>query len=87
MPATIARPEAGFRFVPGVFQYSAGVAALPGFRLERARFADLSGVTAEYAQRFLPCPAPSNLIASLKRPPPVGSSRHRNNPNAQGARA
>ena len=33
-------PERGFRFIEGVFQYSAGVAALPGFRLERARFAN-----------------------------------------------
>ncbi len=37
---TIANFEAGFRFIPGVFQYSGGVAALPGFRLERARFAE-----------------------------------------------
>ncbi|HZH45413.1 MAG TPA: hypothetical protein VEY31_02145 [Roseococcus sp.] len=29
----------GFRFIPAVYQYSAGVAAEPGFRLERARFA------------------------------------------------
>lgn len=28
----------GYRYVPGVRQYSAGVAALPGFRLERVRF-------------------------------------------------
>jgi hypothetical protein len=28
----------GYRYVPGVFQYSAGVAALPGFRIERAMF-------------------------------------------------
>jgi hypothetical protein len=28
----------GFRFVPGVFQYSSGVASLDGFRIERARF-------------------------------------------------
>jgi hypothetical protein len=33
-------PAAGFRFMPGVFQYSCGVAALPGYRLERARFAE-----------------------------------------------
>ena len=33
-------PSGGFRFIPAVFQYSAGVAALPGFRLERARFAE-----------------------------------------------
>ncbi|MBP7065009.1 hypothetical protein [Ferrovibrio sp.] len=30
--------EGGYRFVKGVFQYSAGVAAEPGFVIERARF-------------------------------------------------
>lgn len=29
----------GYRFIPGPFQYSAGVAALPGFAIHRARFA------------------------------------------------
>ena len=28
----------GYRFLPSVFQYSAGVAALPGYELEHARF-------------------------------------------------
>ena len=28
----------GYRYIPGVKQYSAGVAALPGYRIERARF-------------------------------------------------
>jgi hypothetical protein len=28
----------GYRFIPGVFQYSAGVAALPGYRIERVTF-------------------------------------------------
>jgi len=28
----------GYRYLPGVFQYSAGVAALDGFRIERAMF-------------------------------------------------
>jgi hypothetical protein len=28
----------GFRFIPGPFQYSAGVAALPGFMIQRVRF-------------------------------------------------
>lgn len=28
----------GYRFIPGVFQYSAGVAAEPGFAIERVRF-------------------------------------------------
>jgi hypothetical protein len=30
--------EGGYAFAPGVFQYSAGVRALPGFRIERVRF-------------------------------------------------
>jgi hypothetical protein len=29
----------GYRYIPGPFQYSAGVAALPGFMVRRARFA------------------------------------------------
>lgn len=37
--STIDIPEAGYRFIPAVMQYSAGVAALPGHRLERVRFA------------------------------------------------
>lgn len=32
-------PQGGFRFANGVFQYSAAVAALPGYRIERVRFA------------------------------------------------
>ncbi|HYZ33010.1 MAG TPA: hypothetical protein VE684_12100 [Crenalkalicoccus sp.] len=40
MDGTVALQDAGYRCVPGVFQYSAGVAALPGFRIERLRFAD-----------------------------------------------
>ena len=36
---TIAWDVGGYAFAPGVFQYSAGVQALPGFRIERARFA------------------------------------------------
>ena len=31
----------GYRYIPAVFQYSSGVAALPGYRLERARFSRL----------------------------------------------
>lgn len=30
--------EGGYRYIPAVFQYSGGVVALPGFRIERARF-------------------------------------------------
>jgi hypothetical protein len=38
MPETIDR--VGYRYIPGPFQYSAGVAALPGFAIERVRFAN-----------------------------------------------
>ena len=35
---TLAFPPGGYRYIPGVFQYSAGVAAADGFRLERVTF-------------------------------------------------
>jgi len=35
---TIVTSGGGYSYIPGVFQYSAGVAALPGFRIERVRF-------------------------------------------------
>ncbi len=38
MSTVIDLPAAGYRFIKGVFQYSSGVAALPGFKLVRARF-------------------------------------------------
>lgn len=40
MAEVVVLSQRGFKFVRGVFQYSAGVAALPGWRLERARFAE-----------------------------------------------
>jgi len=38
MSALIPFPDGGFSFLEGVFPYSQGVAALPGFAIERARF-------------------------------------------------
>lgn len=39
MPASLPQfAPGGYRFVPGPFQYSAGVAAEPGFEIVRARF-------------------------------------------------
>jgi len=38
MSGTIERDS--YRYIPGPFQYSAGVAALPGFAIERVRFAN-----------------------------------------------
>ena len=40
MASTIAFTAGGYAYIPGVFQYSAGIAALPGFRIERVRFAE-----------------------------------------------
>jgi hypothetical protein len=40
MIKTVEVPEGGYRFMPGVSQYSCGIAALPGFAIERVRFAD-----------------------------------------------
>jgi hypothetical protein len=37
--ALIPFPDGGFSFLEGVFPYSQGVAALPGYAIERARFA------------------------------------------------
>lgn len=38
MQATVHFAAGGYRYVPGVFQYSAGVLAAPGFDIIRARF-------------------------------------------------
>jgi len=38
MIETVEAPNSGYRYMLGVFQYSCGVGALPGFALERVRF-------------------------------------------------
>lgn len=38
MIETIEAPNSGYRYMPGVFQYSCGVGALPGYALVRVRF-------------------------------------------------
>jgi hypothetical protein len=38
MIETVEAPTSGYRYMPGVSQYSCGVGALPGFALERVRF-------------------------------------------------
>src|SRR5580704_9591173 len=38
MIETVEAPSSGYRFMPGVSQYSCGVGALPGFAIERVRF-------------------------------------------------
>ena len=39
MTEVIAFPAGGYRYISGAFPYSGGVAAEPGYELERARFA------------------------------------------------
>ena len=39
MIETIEAANSGYRFMPGVSQYSCGIAALEGFAIERVRFA------------------------------------------------
>lgn len=38
MTMVVVNPEGGYRYIEGVFQYSGGVAAEPGYRIERAQF-------------------------------------------------
>jgi hypothetical protein len=40
MSDVAAFPDGGYRYIPGVFQYSAGVTAADGFSIERARFGE-----------------------------------------------
>jgi hypothetical protein len=46
---TVAAADGGYRFMPGVSQYSCGVAALPGFAIERVHFANPVPLRAGFA--------------------------------------
>ena len=52
----------GYRYIPAVSQYSAGVAAEPGFRIERARFASVVPIAAGF-ERI------EAYLRSIGRPP------------------
>ncbi len=52
----------GYRYIPAVFQYSSGVAALPGYRLERVRFSRLLPMAEGWARIRA-------HLAALGRPP------------------
>jgi hypothetical protein len=43
-------PAGNYRFIPAVFQYSSGAAALPGYEIERARFDRLLPLAEGFAQ-------------------------------------
>jgi len=55
MAATIDIPTGGYRYIPFAFQYSGGVAALPGYRIERVEFAQPLPLAAGFAwiEQFL----------------------------------
>ncbi|MGT2439771.1 2-amino-5-chloromuconate deaminase CnbZ [Bradyrhizobium betae] len=50
MISTVEAPHSGYRFMPGVSQYSCGIAALPGFSIERVRFAEPVPLKAGFAR-------------------------------------
>ncbi|MCA6120874.1 hypothetical protein J6500_03005 [Bradyrhizobium sp. WSM 1704] len=50
MTSTIEALDSGYRFMPGVSQYSCGVAALPGFAIERVRFYEPVPLSAGFAR-------------------------------------
>lgn len=65
----------GYAFVPGVFQYSAGVRALPGYRIERVRFANLVPMAAGFRRiaaylRAASVPLTSFCACELRSPAP-----------------
>ncbi len=49
MAEVLAFATGGYRYIPAVFQYSGGVAAEPGFRLRRVRFAEPLPLVAGFA--------------------------------------
>jgi hypothetical protein len=50
MITTIEVQDGGYRFMPGVSQYSCGIAALPDYTIERVRFADPVPLKAGFAR-------------------------------------
>lgn len=48
MTSTIDTPDGGYRFMPGVSQYSCGIGALSGFAIERVRFSALVPLSAGF---------------------------------------
>ena len=50
MIASVEAPDSGYRFMPGVSQYSCGIAALEDFTIERVRFANPVPLKAGFAR-------------------------------------
>ena len=72
----------GYRYIPGVFQYSGGVAASPGFAVRRVRFDTPVPVAAGFAAiaRFITAagrPLTSFCACELRSPAPFDDSGFR----------
>src|SRR4029077_17966456 len=50
MITSVEASDSGYRFMPGVSQYSCGIAALEGFTIERVRFANPVPLKAGFAR-------------------------------------
>jgi hypothetical protein len=50
MIETVEAPDSGYRYMPGVSQYSCGVGAMPGFTLTRVRFSSAVPLKAGFAK-------------------------------------
>jgi hypothetical protein len=75
MGEVVVVPSAGYRYLAGVFQYSAGVAAEPDFEIERARFLrsmplDEGFRTVEAHLRRLERPLAAFCACELRSPAP-----------------
>jgi hypothetical protein len=65
----------GYRYIPGPFQYSAGVAALPGHAIERVRFANAVPLADGFRQieallRYTGLPLTAFCACELRSPAP-----------------
>src|SRR5689334_9907778 len=75
MSSVLTFPQGGYRFLKGVFQYSAGVAAEPGFEIVRARFERLLPLADGFARieahlRSLGRPVAAFCACELRSPKP-----------------
>jgi len=80
LPEVIAFPDGGYRYLRGVFQYSGGVAANPGFEIQRARFlrplpiaTAVSAIEAHLEAAGRPMTA--LCACELRSPAPLGESK------------
>lgn len=76
---TVTFAAGGYRYIPGVFQYSGGVAAEPGFQIERVRFRRPLPIAAGFAAieahlRSLGRPLTAFCACELRSPAPFTES-------------